>query len=107
MNLLARLTDCCIFYQSVALPPPAAPAQTWKPKTASINTFLAITAAAASVQIHLGSALLVSSTQQLESDSGGQHFALQEAVAARVSGGDRFGNMFLNSILKIPFSQVL
>ena len=60
-----------ILYQSAALPPLAAPAQTWKPRTANMNT-LASTAAAASAQIHLGSALLVFSTQQLELDSGSQ-----------------------------------
>ena len=52
----------CIFYQSAALPPLAAPAQTWKPTTANMNTFMATTAAAASVRIHIGSALLVFST---------------------------------------------
>ena len=30
----------------------------------------------------------VSLTQPLELDSGSQHFALQQAVAAKVSGGD-------------------
>ena len=30
----------------------------------------------------------VSMTQPLELDSGSQHFALQQAVAAKVSGGD-------------------
>ena len=59
-----------IFHQNVALPPPVAPAQTWKPETANMNTFIATTAAAASVRIHSGSALLVFSTQQLEPDSG-------------------------------------
>mgnify|MGYP003326606674 CR=1 FL=1 len=39
-------------------------------------------------------------TQPLELESGTQHFALQKAVAAKVSGGDRFVKMFLNSILK-------
>ena len=63
------LTDCCIFYQSAALPPLAAPVQTWKPTTANMNTFKT-TAAVASVQIHSGSALLVFLTQQLEPDSG-------------------------------------
>ena len=33
---------------------------------------------------------LVSLTRPLELDSGNQHFALQKAVAAKVSGGDRF-----------------
>ena len=47
-----------------------------------MNT-LAIIAAAASAQIHLGSALLVFSIQQLELEHGSQyHFALQEDVAA-------------------------
>ena len=59
-----------ICYQNVASPPPAAPAQKWKPKTANMNTFIATTAAAASVLIHNGSALLVSSIQQLDPDSG-------------------------------------
>ena len=46
---------------------------------------LATTVAAASVQIHLGAALLVSSIQQLEPNSGSQtHFVLQRAVAAKV-----------------------
>ena len=62
------LTDCCIFYQSAALPPLAAPAQTWKPKTATLK--LATNAAAANVEV--GSALLVFSTQQVEPDSGSQ-----------------------------------
>ena len=66
---LFHLTDQ-IFYQSAALPPLAAPAQTWKPRTANMNTLLAIIAAAASAQIHLGSALIVSLTQQLEPDFG-------------------------------------
>ena len=48
----SHLTDQ-IYYQSVALPPLAAPAQTWKPKTANMNT-LAIIVAAASAQIHMG-----------------------------------------------------
>ena len=49
-----------------------------------MNT-LAIIAAAASA--HLGSALLVFSIQQLELEHGSQyHFALQEDVAAKVSG---------------------
>ena len=64
------LSDWLFFYQSVALPPLAAPAQTWKPTTANMNTFTMTIAAATSVQIHSGSALLVSSTQQLEPDSG-------------------------------------
>ena len=71
----SHLTDQ-ISYQSVALPPLAAPAQTWKLKTANMNT-LAIIAAVASAQIHLGSALLVFSIQQLELEHGSQyHFAL-------------------------------
>ena len=65
-----------------------------------------ITAVAASVWIHSGSALPVSSTQQLEPDSGSRYqFALQKAVAARVSGGDRFDKMFLNSILKTLYHR--
>ena len=88
------LTDCCIFYQSAALPPLAAPAQTWKPKTAKMNTFTS-TAAAASVQIHIGSALLVFLIQQLELEHGSQyHFALQEDVAARVSAGKKLSRCF-------------
>ena len=47
-----HLTDQ-ISHQSAALPPLAAPAQTWKPRTANMNT-LAIIVAAASAQIHLG-----------------------------------------------------
>ena len=80
-------------YQIVALPRLAAPAQTWKPTTANTNTFMRTTAAVASVQIKLGSVLLVSSAQQMGPDCGSQctpHFALQKAVAARVSGGDSF-----------------
>ena len=50
-----------------------------------MNT-LATTAAAASAQIHLGSALLVSLIQPLEKESGSNNFALLEAVTARVSG---------------------
>ena len=74
------------FYQSAALPPLGAPAQTWKPKTVNINT-LASTAAAASVQIHIGSALLVFLIQPLELGHGNQQtrFALQKAAASRVS----------------------
>ena len=79
------LSDRSIFYQSAALPSLAVPVQTWKSVTSKMNT-LASTAAAASAQIHLGSALLVFSTQQLDPDSGSQsHFALQEAAAAKVS----------------------
>ena len=51
-----------------------------------MNT-LAIIAAAASAQIHIGYPLLVFSIQQLELEHGSQyHFALQEDAAARVSG---------------------
>ena len=64
------LTDQ-ISYQSVALPPLAAPAQTWKPKTVKMNT-LAITAAAASAQIRLCSALLVFLMQPLDPVTGSQ-----------------------------------
>ena len=70
----SRQTDY-FFYQSVALPPLAAPAQAWKPKSANMNT-LASTAAVASAQIRLGSSLLVFSIQPLEPDSGSQHSAL-------------------------------
>ena len=71
------------FPQSAALPPLAAPAQTWKPTTAKPST-LASTAAAASA--HLGSALLVSLIQLARLDSGRSlHFALQKAVAVKVS----------------------
>ena len=66
----SHLTDQ-ISYQSAALPPLAAPAQTWKSETANMNT-LAIIAAAASAQIYLGSALLVFSIQQLELEHGSQ-----------------------------------
>ena len=80
-----------IFHQSAALPPLAAPAQTWKPTTAKMIMLLASTAAAASVEIQVGSALLVSSTQQLEPNIGSQkyHFALQMAVAMKVSGAKK------------------
>ena len=63
------LTECCIFYQSAALPPLAAPAQTWKPTSANMNTSMTLTTAAAA-SVEVGSALLVFSTQQLEADSG-------------------------------------
>ena len=65
---VSHLTDH-IFYQSAALPPLAAPVQTWKPKTANTNTW-SMTAAAANVE--LGSALSVFLIQQLEQDSGSQ-----------------------------------
>ena len=62
-------------------------------------TLLASTAAVASVQIQVGSALLVSSTQQLEPNIGSQkaHFVLQMAVAVKVSD-----NM---KMVKISFSS--
>ena len=64
-----------------------------------MNT-LATIAAAASAQIHLGSALLVFSIQQLELEHGSQyHFALQEDVAARVSAGKEIVKMCLSLIL--------
>ena len=63
------------FFQNVALPPLAAPARTWESETVNMNT-LATTAAAASAQIHLGSALLVSLIQPLEKESGSNNFAL-------------------------------
>ena len=53
------------------MPPLAAPAQIWMLTTVNMN-ILAIAAAAASVQIHLGAALLVSSIQQLEPYFGGR-----------------------------------
>ena len=85
------------------MPPLAAPAQTWKSTTAKING-LATTAAVASAQIHLGSALLVFSIQQLELEHGSQyHFALQEDVAARVSGEKEIVKMCLSLILEIFF----
>ena len=55
--------------QSAAMPPLAAPAQIWMLTNVNMN-ILASAAAAASVQIHLGAASLVSSIQQLEPDSG-------------------------------------
>ena len=68
-----------------------------------MNT-LAIIAAAASAQIHLGSALLVFSIQQLELEHGSQyHFALQEDVAARVSAGKEIVKMCLSLILEKSF----
>ena len=83
VSCFSHLTDQTS-YQSAALPPLAAPAQTWKPKTANMNTLATIAAAASAL---LGSALLVFSIQQLELEHGSQyHFALQEDVAARVSG---------------------
>ena len=85
-----------MFHQSAALPPLAAPAQIWKPTTATMITFMT-TAAAASVQIQVGSALLVSSTQQLEPNIGSQtsHFALQMAVAMKVSDNMKIVKIFL------------
>ena len=83
-----------ILYQSAALPPLAAPAQIWKPTTAKMNTFLSTTAAAASVHIQVGSALLVSSTQQLEPNIGSQsHFAVD--VSVKVSGQNKMVKIFL------------
>ena len=66
-----------------ALPPLGAPAQTWKPTIAE-STWPNIAAAAS---VHLGSALPAFSIQRLESASGSQwtHFALQQAVEAKVS----------------------
>ena len=64
------ITDFCFFHQSAALPPLAAPAQTWKLNPANMILELVNIAAVVSAQIHLGSALLVFSTQQLEPDSG-------------------------------------
>ena len=57
-------------------------------KIVNTNT-LANTAAVASVQIHIGWALLVSSIQPLEPNFGNQltRFAQQKAVAVRVSCG--------------------
>ena len=88
--MIAYLSDD-IFYQSAALPPLAVPAQTWKPMTANTRLFLlANAAAAASAQMQLGSALLVSPTRPLEPDSGRCHrFAPETAVAARVSCGEK------------------
>ena len=56
-----------------------------------MNTLATIAAAASA---HLGSALLVFSIQQLELEHGSHHFALQEDVAARVSGEE---NVFSKS----------
>ena len=104
------LTDN-IFYQSAALPPPAAPAQTWKPKTANTrNLLLANPAAAASAQMQLGSALLVSPTRPLEPDSGRCHrFAPETAVAARVSNVEKIVENvpFVEFNLKDCLQQVL
>ena len=88
--LLRSSSNPRIFDQSAALLPLAALAKTWKPKTANLNSVT--TAAAASA--HLGSALLVFSIQQLELEHGSQyHFALQEDVAARVSGRNEIVKM--------------
>ena len=75
-------------YQSVALPPLAAPAQTWKLKTANM-ILLENIAAAANAQIHLGSSSNVSSIQQRVQSCGSQlsqthKLVLQRAVAAKV-----------------------
>ena len=68
-----------------------------------MNT-LAIIAAAASAQIHIGYPLLVFSIQQLELEHGSQyHFALQEDVAARVSAGKEIVKICLSLILEIFF----
>ena len=108
--LLFCLTDD-IFYQSAALAHLAAPAQTWKPKTANTRQLLlANAAAAASAQMQLGSALLVSLTQPLEPDSGRCHrFALQTAVAATVSDLETVVKNvpFVEFILKDCLRQVL
>ena len=56
-----------------------------------MNTLAIIVAAAGA---HLGSALLVFSIQQLELEHGSQyHFALQEDVAAKVSGRNEIVKM--------------
>ena len=85
-RLWFHLTDQ-ISYQNAALPPLAAPAQTWKLKTANM-ILLENIAAAANAQIHLGLALLVFLMQLLEKNFGSEHtrIALQRAVASRVSG---------------------
>ena len=70
-DLVCHIPGMIFVYQSVALPPLAAPAQIWKPTTANINGS-ATTAAAASALIHLGSALLVFLIQTLEKESGNQ-----------------------------------
>ena len=93
------------------MPPPAAPAQTWKPKTANTRQLLLTNAAAAaSAQMQLGTALLVSLTQPLEPDSGRCHrFALQTAVAATVSDLETVVKNvpFVEFILKDCLRQVL
>ena len=103
--IVGGLAVCLIvvsFCQSAALPPLAVPAQTWKPTTAKMNLWLTSTAAAASAQIHLGSALLVFSTQQLELDSGSQsHSVLQKAVAVKVSGGCSWTQYIKNSVPQV------
>ena len=104
--LVAWLSSDCTFYQSAASPSLAASAQTRKPTNANMNTSMATTAAAASAKIHLGSALLVFSTQQLDPDSGSQKtHVLQKSVAAMVSGGARFGQMFFSSILNTLYHR--
>ena len=76
------------------MPPIAAAARTLKVTTANMNFWPATIAAAASAL--LGSALLVSSTQPPESDSGSRtHFALQMAVAVKVS--DENGWLFMKT----------
>ena len=63
-----------------------------------MNTLATIAAAAS---VHLGSALLVFSIQQLELEHGSQyHFALQEDVAARVSGRKEIVKMCLSLIIE-------
>ena len=82
------------------MPPLAAPAQTWKHLTANTRLLAANAAAAASAQIQLGSAWLVSQTRPLEPDSGRspQQLVLQMAVATRVRDVE-------NTVKHIPFVE--
>ena len=63
------------------------------------------TIAAVAIVLTASPSLVSPLTRSLELDSGNQHFALQKAVAARVSGGDRFGKIILSSILKTLYHR--
>ena len=70
-----------------------------------IVTMLSTIAAAANAPRTSHSHVLIV-TQPLELDSGSQHFALQQAVAARVSYGDKIANNCGDIIDKYSFAQV-
>ena len=70
---------------------------------ACIASILVTIAAAANVLRVLYSHVLL--TRSLELESGSQHFAPQEAVAARVSGGDEIVNICRSIIVKLSFHR--